>query len=437
MHFQRASSLLLLGVATALGCSANASSDPGDDTPNNDTPSDAAPSATAPTSGDSGTVRVGYAHPLTGSFAVPATTFEKAIRLAQDQINQNGGIRGKMLELVAKDTQSTGDGAGAIAQELLSSGISSIITDDGTAPGLALLGVTVPANAVLVVGSAQAEALAKPENAGLFFRPGSTTFDEARPLAKSIVADGHAHIAVLSSTLPYSTSLYTDFEKAFLASSCAGAPCQIAQHGTYPSDADLATFDFASLVTTALASTPDAVFVDSYFNDAKAVLKAVWDVGYRGPIYTTAAAGNQNVAAALPAEQAEQVKWATLEDPAGPSGDFLRKAWTDAGYDPKDFAGPVHSNYDAMFLLGLALAQANSADGKTIAKSMRAVANAPGEPIYAGDWAKALAAIESGQDIDYVGVTGDVDFDDLGNNDKIATVVKGYRNGQVVVLSHE
>ena len=80
-----------------------------------------------------------------------------------------------------------------------------------------------------------------------------------------------------------------------------------------------------------------------------------------------------------------------MEDAAGPSADFVRRLWIDSGFRAEDFVGPVHSNYDAMFLLGLALAHANSTDGDAIAESMRLVANPPGEPIYAGDWAKALA----------------------------------------------
>jgi ABC-type branched-subunit amino acid transport system substrate-binding protein len=271
MKIRRASILVLLGLIE-LACSTASASDPS-------SPDD--PTAKA----QPDVIRVGYAHPLTGSFSKPAATFERTLRIAQEQINSNGGIRGKMLELVTKDTQSSGEVAGSIAQELVSSGVSSIITDDGTAPGLSMLGVTVPANAVLVFGAAQAISLSKPENNGLFFRPGSNTFDEAGPLTAAIVADGHARIAVLSSTIGYAASLYAEVEKTFLASTCAGAACEIAHHGTYPSDADFATFDFAPLVTEALASNPDALFVSSFFNDAKVLLKAIWDAGSRADLH--------------------------------------------------------------------------------------------------------------------------------------------------------
>jgi branched-chain amino acid transport system substrate-binding protein len=174
--------------------------------------------------------------------------------------------------------------------------------------------------------------------------------------------------------------------------------------------------------------------LSSYPADGKALFNAVWDAGYRGPLYTSAAAGNENLSPFLPSSQADKVKWATLGEPAGESGDFVRELWVDSGFRAEDFFGPVHSHYDAMFLLGLAVAHAESMDGPTIAESMREVANAPGEPIHCGEWAKALRLISEGKDIDYVGVTSDIAFNDVGDNTEIITVIKGYRDGRAVVL---
>lgn len=380
---------------------------------------------------------VGFAHPFTGPLATQGVTFEQAIRLAQKQINDGGGLRGKQLELLDRDTQTNGDVATAVSQELVASGVPAIVSGDGTASAMAMLGVTVPAHTVLVVGTAQTVALARPENNGLFFRPGSTTSDEAGPLAAAIAADGVSKLAVISSMIPYASSLYGEFEKAFLAASCRNAPCTITHHNTYAANVDPATFDFSPLVAEALASNPEAIFLASYPGDGKALFNAVWVAGYRGPLYTTAAAGNENLTPFLPEEQAAKIKWVTMDDAAGPSAEFVRSIWVNSGFRPEDFFGPVHSNFDAMFVLGLALAHANSTDGEAIAASMRTVANPPGQQIYANEWAKALTLIQAGEDIDYVGVVGNIDFDELGNNREIVSVVKGYQNGQPVILSRE
>jgi branched-chain amino acid transport system substrate-binding protein len=380
-------------------------------------------------------VTIGFAHPFTGPLATQGVAFEQAVLLAQDQINSHGGIFGKQLDLAARDTQTNGDTAHAVAEELAQMGVPAILTGDGTATAMAILDVAVPANVVTVVGTAQTVALARAENNGLFFRPGSTTLDEAGPLAATAIGDGHTKVAAIASMLPYTTSLFGEFEKAFMAGSCDAAACEIAYHGTYPADADPESFDFAPLVEEAVASDPDALFFSSYPADAKALLDAAWTAGYRGPIYLAQAAGNENLAQFLPNEQAEQVKWVTAKDAEGQSADFVRDLWIDSGFRADDFFGPIYSNFDAAFLIGLALAHAGSEDGAAVAESMRVVANAPGEPIYASDWEKALDAIEAGRDIDYVGVTSDVDFDDVGNNSAIGTLVKSYRNGETVVVS--
>jgi branched-chain amino acid transport system substrate-binding protein len=43
------------------------------------------------------------------------------------------------------------------------------------------------------------------------------------------------------------------------------------------------------------------------------------------------------------------------------------------------------------------------------------VASAPGEPILAGEWAKAKQLIAEGKDIDYKGAAGDHEFDAAGD----------------------
>ena len=47
--------------------------------------------------------------------------------------------------------------------------------------------------------------------------------------------------------------------------------------------------------------------------------------------------------------------------------------------------------------------------------ALRAIANPPGEPVGPGDWAKAVALLKEGKDIDYTGATGSMDFDDKGD----------------------
>ncbi len=56
-------------------------------------------------SGDSSTIKIGFAGPLTGDTAQYGTATEAGLRLKIDEINTAGGINGKKLELISQDTK--------------------------------------------------------------------------------------------------------------------------------------------------------------------------------------------------------------------------------------------------------------------------------------------------------------------------------------------
>jgi len=72
--------------------------------------------------------------------------------------------------------------------------------------------------------------------------------------------------------------------------------------------------------------------------------------------------------------------------------------------------------YDGLFLIALAMADANTSDVTTAAfkASLRSVSAPPGTVIRPGEWAKALVEIGAGRDIDFVGASGAVNFDSAG-----------------------
>ena len=71
-----------------------------------------------------------------------------------------------------------------------------------------------------------------------------------------------------------------------------------------------------------------------------------------------------------------------------------------------DTNGPfIGESYDAAALILLAMQAANSKDPKDYAAKVMEVANAPGEPIRAGELGKALRILKEGGDIDYIGAT--------------------------------
>jgi branched-chain amino acid transport system substrate-binding protein len=100
-------------------------------------------------------------------------------------------------------------------------------------------------------------------------------------------------------------------------------------------------------------------------------------------------------------------------DPENASYQLFAAEFAKTGMDP---AAPYASHgYDATFLIALAIEKAGAADRSKIAAALREVANAPGEVIRPGEWAKAKQLIAAGTDINYEGASGAVDFDANGD----------------------
>ena len=72
------------------------------------------------------TIKIGSVHPLTGSMAYEGQAMVNAQRIAVDKVNAEGGINGRMLELVARDSLGTSSGAANAALKLTNSGVIAL-----------------------------------------------------------------------------------------------------------------------------------------------------------------------------------------------------------------------------------------------------------------------------------------------------------------------
>lgn len=102
--------------------------------------------------------------------------------------------------------------------------------------------------------------------------------------------------------------------------------------------------------------------------------------------------------------------------------------------------GPGRQTYDAQtfdatMLCFLAAAAAGSGEGPEIAEQLQAVSAAPGEKYTYTELPEALAAIQAGDDIDFDGVTGPIDFDENGDPSTATYEVWQYQDdGKLEVL---
>ena len=92
-------------------------------------------------------------------------------------------------------------------------------------------------------------------------------------------------------------------------------------------------------------------------------------------------------------------------------------------------------SYDAAALMMLAMQAAGASDPGVYKDHVMDVANAPGEPINAGELAKALQILADGGDIDYIGAT---DVELIGPGEAAGNYrVVGFENGEEVTAGRK
>src|ERR1700722_13469499 len=64
-------------------------------------------------------IKIGVTQPLTGAFAASGNYVMQGAKIAADEINANGGVLGKKIELVIEDNKSNPTEAVAPAEKLI------------------------------------------------------------------------------------------------------------------------------------------------------------------------------------------------------------------------------------------------------------------------------------------------------------------------------
>ena len=175
---------------------------------------------------------------------------------------------------------------------------------------------------------------------------------------------------------------------------------------------------YQSVVRKAMADKPDAIYLAGGQESAITILREMHNPGLASSkIVVSADLVVPEIIKGVGATWANGLTGITAK------GDTNRPEYKTfaADFQAKYNKAPdifVDTAYDAMQLAGLAAVAAKSTCGKDIAAKLHEVSAAPGVKVTTFD--EGAAALAKGEDIDYVGASGPVDFDKTG------TVVGSY-----------
>lgn len=347
-------------------------------------------------------VKVGLLGGISGPIAAMAPAMIKAAELAIKQANE-AGIK---ITTVVGDSGCDPAKAGDAATKAVNvEGVIAVVGPHCSGATIAAANTAlIPAGVIAVSPSATAPTVTALADKDLVYRTVPSDSYQGEALARTIFARGTKTIAVTYLDNDYGKGLANAFKAEFEKQ--GGKVAAFSAHAGEKSS-------YVAELSELAKSGADTLAIFDYGDGAGlTILRQALENG----LFKNFVGGDgMKSDAPIKALGADNLKTFVASSPVGEKGKALETfnaAFKAAGGDPDAIF--VTTAYDAAALVALAVAHSGG-DKAKMAASLRAVASAPGEVIGPGEFAKAVAAIKAGKDIDYQGAAGNHEFDKNGD----------------------
>ncbi len=354
---------------------------------------------------------VGNLNAFTGSLAEFGGPLRNSVELAASHVNRAGGIGGASMVIISRDTAVNPvqgvDSARALVDVenvvaivgALSSGVTTAVANS----------VTIQKETLLISGASTAPSLSVLEDNDLFFRTTPSDAAQGIVLARLANEQGYEKVGIMYINNAYGEGLANQFEQTFTAMGGA-VTAKVPHEDVQPT--------YVSELEKATDGDPDVLLTISYTGQASVYVREALEGGYADKFLFVDGVKGPDWIEEIDAWDDLDGTYGTVQgSPDNPAKGVFEESYLET------FGFPVShpfmaEHYDATVLVALAAAKAGSTtDSAAIRDAMREVANAPGEIVGPGrdDIAKALRLIADGQDINYEGAGGNVDFNENGD----------------------
>ncbi len=356
------------------------------------------------------TIKIGGLMSLTGALAPYGPAIADGAQLAVDQINEAGGVLGKQLELVVRDTATAPNVGRDAASKLVElDRVPAIVGALSSGVTLAASSVTIPAEVVLISPASTAPSIPELEDNDFVFRTVVSDSVQGVVMGRLAIMLNYKRVSVSFVNNDYGKGLADTFEKTFVELG-GDVITKVPYEENKPS--------YRGEVDKLTRGNPDVLVMISYPVDGnKQIVEAV-EAGYQGAFLFSDGMKGEGVAPGPACSSSESLgpiegSFGTVAA-AGFRAEKFEADYNAAGFGPSKI--PYHDKaYDAVVLIALAMIRAGEANGTAIRDNLRAVANPPGEEVFYGELEKAISLLESGKEINYQGAAGTVDFKATGD----------------------
>lgn len=348
-----------------------------------------------------GVLKIGTILPQTGSLAILGPPEFAGVDLAVQEINEAGGVLGEDVEVFHEDSGDTStDIASISADSLIGEGVDAIIGSASSGVSFQFIDKLYEEGIVQVSPANTSPKFSTYEKGDYYFRTAPSDVLQGRVLADLVAADGNANLAILALNDAYGTGLADNVEASFTE---GGG--EVLLKTIY----DPQAAEFTAEVAAVEEADPDAIVLIT-FDEIRKLAPELVNAGL-GPDVKKwyFVDGNlSNYGEDFPKGMLDGTK-GTLPG-AEVTSEFQERLLA-ADPNLKDFSYAPES-YDATILVALAAVAAGSDHPDAIKDNMAKVSK-DGEECTS--FAECKDLLEAGSDIDYQGVSGPVEWDDVGD----------------------
>lgn len=376
---------------------------------------------------DTDPVKVGLLLGFTGPLESQTPTMGASVDMAVAEINASGTfLGGKTFEIVRGDS-TCGDSAAAVAAATRLVEAENIVSIVGGlcsgASGAMLQAVARPNGIMMISPSATSPALSTVEDDNLFFRMSPTDARQGVVIAKMMQENDISEAAITYTNNDYGKGLSEAVEAAF--AELGGKITLNAAH-------EDGKGDYSAEVGSLASAGGDILVVVGYSDQGgKGIIQAALDTGSFDKFFLPDAMVGDVIFDTFGADIDGSL--GTVPGTGGESAKAFNAMAAEAGFNVTVYTPEA---YDATILTALAMQAAGTSDSSEAAEKVFEIANAPGEKIYPGEFAKAVEILAAGGQIDYEGASSVtlVDEGDAAGSYREILVVEGedttvrYRN---------
>ena len=380
------------------------------------------------TANDANTIKIGLIVPFSGECAAYGASATKGVELAVHEINAEGGVLGKEIRILTRDSRTDPLYASLKAKQLITDeGVIAILGADASGVTYETMRTIIywGLNAFLISGAASAIDLTSDDTEDIFYRTVPHSEYEAKILSKYILTSATSPsdsiVSVIYVDELYGDNFFREFSDWFtdpgrggtIASSVAFEMGKV----SYAAEIEALLNDTLYIDTTnndtIIISNPRVILV-SYPRSGAQIIRDWKASGYPARWYLTSgmkaeefivSAGNTNV------------EGMSIIAPFNNGDSYINnfaRLYENYWLEDPEMHRCIEHWYDATILLAYAILRADTLDPMVIKESLEPVSR-DGTPVTVGQFSEGKELIQGGIDINYEGASGPVDLNTEGD----------------------